>query len=37
MSESHEEGWTIDRIWPFLVILFGLTFLTFLVSFSPVL
>ena len=34
MSESHEVSW-IDRNWQFLVILFGLIFVTFLVSFKP--
>ena len=35
MSASSEtESW-IDRWWPLLVILFGLVFVTLLVTFSP--
>jgi steroid 5-alpha reductase family enzyme len=33
-SASKREPW-IDRWWPLLVILFGVLFLTFLVSFNP--
>lgn len=35
MSSSNESVHWLDRWWPLLVILFGLLFLTFLVSFSP--
>jgi steroid 5-alpha reductase family enzyme len=35
MSASNETAW-VDRWWPLLVILFGLAFVTFLVSFKPV-
>jgi len=36
MSSSNETLSWMDRWWPLLVILFGLIFLTFLVTFSPV-
>lgn len=36
MSSSHESEPWIDRYWAVLVILFGLLFVTFLVSFNPV-
>jgi len=38
MSEQHhhhEEFW-LDTWWPLLVILFGITFVTILISFKPV-
>ena len=34
MSASSEEKW-IDRWWPLLLILFGVLFVTVLVSFAP--
>lgn len=34
MSASHEEKW-IDTWWPLFLILFGVTFVTVLVSFAP--
>jgi hypothetical protein len=36
MSESNESSW-VDRYWQLLVILFGLIFVTCLISFKPVL
>lgn len=36
MSASNESGRWLDTWWPLLLILFGLTFLTTLVSFTPV-
>jgi steroid 5-alpha reductase family enzyme len=35
MSASHEKGSWVDRWWPLLLILFGVTFVTILVSFKP--
>lgn len=35
MSSPNESGSWLDRWWQLLVILFGLIFVTFLVSFSP--
>lgn len=35
MSASHEKPVWLDTWWPFLVILFGLIFLSVLVSFHP--
>ncbi|RXH56769.1 hypothetical protein GRAN_0079 [Granulicella sibirica] len=35
MSSPNESGAGIERWWQLLVILFGLIFLTLLVSFSP--
>ncbi len=37
MSSSHESEPWLDTWWPFLVILFGLIFVSILVSFKPVL
>ena len=34
MSASNEDSW-LDRWWPLLVILYGVLFVTVLVSFSP--
>ena len=34
MSSAHHEPW-LDRWWPLLVILFGVLFVTMLVSFHP--
>jgi hypothetical protein len=36
MSSSNESGPWLDTWWPLLLILFGVTFLTILVSFKPV-
>jgi len=36
MSSSHQSEPWIDRYWQVLVILFGILFVTFLVSFKPV-
>lgn len=35
MSSSHESQSWIDRWWPLLLILFGLTFVSVLVFFKP--
>jgi len=35
MSESHEQEFWLDRWWPLLVILFGVLFVSILVSFKP--
>ncbi len=35
MSESHESQFWLETWWPLLVIVFGLSFLTFLISFTP--
>lgn len=35
MSASHESGHWIERNWYWLVILYGVLFLTFLVSYKP--
>lgn len=35
MSSSNETGFWLDQWWPLLVILFGLLFVSFLVSFHP--
>jgi len=35
MSSSHETESLMDRWWPLLVILFGVLFVTILVSFHP--
>jgi hypothetical protein len=35
MSSSNEQGWSLDRWWPALVILFGLIFVSVLISFKP--
>jgi hypothetical protein len=35
MSSSSEPGWWLDRWWPLLVILFGVLFVSILVSFKP--
>jgi hypothetical protein len=35
MSASHERGFWLDRWWPLFVILFGVTFVSILVSFKP--
>ena len=35
MSEHHEKEAWLDRYWQPLVILFGLLFVTLLVSFAP--
>jgi hypothetical protein len=37
MSSSSESLSWLDRWWPLLLILFGLTFVTVLVTFSPTL
>jgi len=34
MSSSNESSW-VDRWWPLLVILFGISFVSFLISFKP--
>jgi steroid 5-alpha reductase family enzyme len=34
MSSSNESSW-VDRYWPVLVILFGLIFVTVLITFKP--
>ena len=36
MSASHEQEFWLDRWWPLLVILFGVLFVSILVSFKPV-
>jgi hypothetical protein len=33
---SHKSGSALDNWWPALVILFGLAFVTLIVSFAPV-
>jgi hypothetical protein len=35
MSSSSESEFWLDRWWPLLVILFGVTFVAILVTFSP--
>jgi len=35
MSLSSEREWWFDRWWPLLVILFGLIFVSMLVTFKP--
>ena len=35
MSSSHERGWWLDNWFQLLVILFGLIFVSILVSFKP--
>jgi hypothetical protein len=35
MSSSNESVFWVDRWWPLLVILFGIAFVTFLISFKP--
>jgi hypothetical protein len=35
MSSSNERGWWLDNWFPLLVILFGLIFVSILVSFKP--
>jgi hypothetical protein len=37
MSEAGEKGFWLDTWWPVLVIAFGVTFVTVLVTFHPVL
>jgi len=32
MSQLHEKEWWLDRYWPALLILFGLLFVTMLMS-----
>ena len=36
MSSSHKSGSWLDRWWPLLLILFGMTFIATLALFSPV-
>jgi hypothetical protein len=36
MSSSHESLSWVENWWPFFLILFGLLFVTLLVSFAPV-
>jgi hypothetical protein len=36
MDSSSEPGWWLDRWWPLFVILFGVIFVSILVSFKPV-
>jgi hypothetical protein len=36
MDSSSEPGFWLDRWWPLMVILFGLIFVSILVSFKPV-
>lgn len=35
MSSSENSGFWLDRWWPLLVILFGVIFVSILVSFKP--
>jgi hypothetical protein len=35
MSTSHNTTYWLDTWWPFLLILFGIIFVAFLVSFHP--
>jgi hypothetical protein len=37
MSSSSESGFWLDRWWPLFVILYGILFVSILVSFSPTL
>ena len=37
MESSHEPSWWLDRWFPLLVILFGILFVSILVSFKPML